>query len=169
MAAACCRPQVREAGPAFLRPGRLLCGKVPPFRLAKRRETRGASGDHAGLPCFGAKHEMTPRTDLDLAHFRRLLERERRRLTAGIEAEDDTVGDRDQDERDQGSGLADREVAEAVEAGFEAELDQVEAALARLESGAYGSCVRCAAPIPSARLEVLPSAALCMACTELTV
>jgi DnaK suppressor protein len=112
---------------------------------------------------------MTPRTDLDLAHFRRLLERERRRLTAGIEAEDDTVGDRDQDERDQGSGLADREVAEAVEAGFEAELDQVEAALARLESGAYGSCVRCAAPIPSARLEVLPSAALCMACTELTV
>jgi len=112
---------------------------------------------------------MPARTDLDFPRFRRLLEREQRRLTAGIEAEDDTVGDRDQDERDQGTGLADREIAEALEEGFEAELDQVEAALRRLEDGTFGYCERCKAPIPRERLEVLPFAALCIACTSLTV
>lgn len=41
----------------------------------------------------------------------------------------------------------------------------LEEALARLESGAYGRCVWCEKAIPLARLEVVPTAAGCQACT----
>jgi DnaK suppressor protein len=43
-------------------------------------------------------------------------------------------------------------------------LELVDAALARLDDGTFGTCIRCAQPIPSARLEALPWAANCIAC-----
>ena len=43
---------------------------------------------------------------------------------------------------------------------------QVEAALARLDAGTYGTCVDCGQPIPDARLEVRPEAARCIADQE---
>jgi len=49
-----------------------------------------------------------------------------------------------------------------------AHLELVDAALARLDDGRYGACLRCGRPIPTARLEALPWAAHCIACqTEL--
>ena len=39
------------------------------------------------------------------------------------------------------------------------ELDDVEAALRRLDDGTYGRCVDCGSPIPAERLEALPHAA----------
>ena len=43
---------------------------------------------------------------------------------------------------------------------------QVEAALARIDAGTYGTCVDCGQPIPDARLEVRPEAARCIADQE---
>lgn len=43
---------------------------------------------------------------------------------------------------------------------------QVEAALARLDAGTYGTCVDCGQAIPDARLEVRPEAARCIADQE---
>lgn len=43
-------------------------------------------------------------------------------------------------------------------------LADVEAAIARLEAGAYGSCTRCGGPIAPERLEARPWAALCIDC-----
>ena len=43
---------------------------------------------------------------------------------------------------------------------------QVEAALARIDAGTYGTCVDCGQPIPDARLEVRPEAARCVADQE---
>lgn len=43
-------------------------------------------------------------------------------------------------------------------------LDDVNAALARMDAGDYGRCTRCAEPIPHDRLDVLPMTALCMPC-----
>ena len=43
-------------------------------------------------------------------------------------------------------------------------LSEIEAALVRIAEGEYGHCVICAQPIPAARLDVLPSTALCMTC-----
>ena len=43
---------------------------------------------------------------------------------------------------------------------------QVEAALARIDAGTYGTCVDCGQQIPDARLEVRPEAARCVADQE---
>jgi len=43
-------------------------------------------------------------------------------------------------------------------------LDLVDAAIARLDDGTYGTCLRCGQPIPEGRLEALPWAAHCIAC-----
>jgi DnaK suppressor protein len=40
----------------------------------------------------------------------------------------------------------------------------VDAAIARLDDGTYGTCVRCGKPIPEGRLEALPWAAHCIDC-----
>jgi len=43
-------------------------------------------------------------------------------------------------------------------------LQAVAGALARLDDGSYGTCVRCGRPIASERLEALPWAAHCIEC-----
>jgi DnaK suppressor protein len=43
-------------------------------------------------------------------------------------------------------------------------LAQVDAAIARLEGGTYGRCIRCGRDIPPGRLEALPWAAHCIDC-----
>jgi RNA polymerase-binding transcription factor DksA len=45
-------------------------------------------------------------------------------------------------------------------------LDQIEAALVRIEDGLYGVCVECEAKIPKARLQVLPHTPHCVKCAE---
>ncbi len=47
------------------------------------------------------------------------------------------------------------------------QLELVEAALARLDAGTYGTCLRCGKPIAPARLEALPWAAYCIECQGL--
>ena len=46
----------------------------------------------------------------------------------------------------------------------EQELAQVNAALARVENGTYGSCSVCGEPIGEKRLEAVPHAATCVNC-----
>lgn len=45
-------------------------------------------------------------------------------------------------------------------------LGRISAALTRLEQGAYGLCQACEEPIASRRLEVDPTALLCIECAE---
>jgi RNA polymerase-binding protein DksA len=44
------------------------------------------------------------------------------------------------------------------------QLELVDTALARLDAGTFGTCLRCGNPIPAARLEALPWAAHCIDC-----
>ena len=46
------------------------------------------------------------------------------------------------------------------------EIASVKRALARLDDGTYGECVRCGNAIAEARLEVRPEAALCIDCAH---
>jgi DnaK suppressor protein len=46
-------------------------------------------------------------------------------------------------------------------------LEQVQAALARLEAGTFGACERCGRPIAPERLQVLPWAAFCIDCQRI--
>lgn len=43
-------------------------------------------------------------------------------------------------------------------------LSDINAALARMDEGRYGLCVKCVQPIPADRLDVLPMASMCMPC-----
>ena len=43
-------------------------------------------------------------------------------------------------------------------------VEQITAALNRLDAGTYGRCIRCGGQIAPARLEVLPHAAACIEC-----
>ena len=47
------------------------------------------------------------------------------------------------------------------------QLATVEAAIARLDAGTYGICVRCGEPIAPERLEALPWAAHCIDCQRI--
>jgi RNA polymerase-binding transcription factor DksA len=44
-------------------------------------------------------------------------------------------------------------------------LDEIEAALARIDAGTYGACTKCGKAIPEERLELRPMSATCVACT----
>jgi DnaK suppressor protein len=46
----------------------------------------------------------------------------------------------------------------------EVALQQVEAALARMDNGTYGKCDRCGEEIDFARLKAVPEAAMCLDC-----
>ncbi|MEU8263834.1 TraR/DksA C4-type zinc finger protein [Micromonospora sp. NPDC048999] len=45
-------------------------------------------------------------------------------------------------------------------------LAQISDALRRMAEGGYGICERCAVPIPTERLEVLPHARFCVPCQQ---
>lgn len=58
-------------------------------------------------------------------------------------------------------------VAEAHRASVVRILNEIRAALDRVDAGTYGTCARCETPIPVARLELLLWAALCVRCASL--
>jgi RNA polymerase-binding protein DksA len=109
---------------------------------------------------------------LDLDHFRTELEDERQRLMAAREAVNhkgslaDETGDLS---TGPGDHLADnatetylRELDNGLEENAEHILDEIDAALQRIESGTYGICAVCGRPIGEERLEALPYAKLCI-------
>ena len=49
---------------------------------------------------------------------------------------------------------------------LQATIDQIEAALARIDAGTYGSCVHCGTAIPVERLQMRPFAGACVTCAS---
>ena len=58
------------------------------------------------------------------------------------------------------------EVLDGLDAEGQLELKRIRAALNRLDSGTYGTCMGCGKPIAPARLEALPYAVQCIACAS---
>ena len=99
------------------------------------------------------------------AHFKEKLTMRLNELTGRlheIEAELDEPQSKDDEER-----ATEREGDEVLEqlgnAGLR-EVEQIQAALKRMEEGTYGECVHCGEEISEARLEVLPHTPLCRIC-----
>ncbi|NJC72405.1 hypothetical protein HC031_22180 [Planosporangium thailandense] len=103
-----------------------------------------------------------------LPELRAMLEEQRRFRLDQLDqlAAQQSVGDSRVDSLDLGADIARVEVSAAVEAAARQALDDIEAALDRMDRGTYGACVRCAAPIPVERLLAIPQAPLCMRCQE---
>ncbi len=82
-----------------------------------------------------------------------------------VAASRDTNAD---DEHDpEGATIAfERSQVGALIAQVRRHLDEVQAALERLEDGSYGTCDSCGRPIGAARLEARPAATRCIACAS---
>ena len=65
-----------------------------------------------------------------------------------------------------GSGNADQELTLSLLGSEEDALDQIEAAIKRIEDGSYGQCDTCGVKIPKSRLEAIPYAAQCVQCAS---
>lgn len=98
----------------------------------------------------------------------------RDRLTREIRSLDASVSEHGRNAGDLShvpSHPADRD-SEGVEVNVAVEhtewkmLDQVDAALQRIEEGTYGRCIDCDKEIPAKRLEAIPYALRCVACEE---
>ena len=111
---------------------------------------------------------------IDTAHFRQELEQARERLQKTIESHDIGGASLTEETGELVSGSADNHSADAASETYEREMDegleedardqlhQVEAALARIESGDYGTCEVCGKTIPVERLEAVPWTTLCI-------
>jgi RNA polymerase-binding transcription factor DksA len=56
-------------------------------------------------------------------------------------------------------------VAQRRSADLQGTIAEIDAALARIDAGTYGSCTQCGAAIPEERLELRPFAGRCVTCT----
>jgi RNA polymerase-binding transcription factor DksA len=110
---------------------------------------------------------------MDTATARTRLEEERRRLQETRRAAQDLVSGTteeavqelatyDQHLADQGTETFERERDVSVLQRVEAQLREVDAALARLDAGSYGFCEICGKPIGDERLEAMPAARYCL-------
>lgn len=106
---------------------------------------------------------------------RKLLEAERSRLedvknTAELETLDESetesyqeLSSVDQHTGDLGTATFEREKADSIRLSVEGQLADVEHALARLDTGTYGTCEMCGKKIPEERLKARPAARFCIA------
>ena len=56
-------------------------------------------------------------------------------------------------------------VAQRRSADLQVTIAEIDAALARIDAGTYGTCVQCGAAIPEERLELRPFAGRCVTCS----
>lgn len=68
------------------------------------------------------------------------------------------------DAADRASETVEQDLALSLLGSAEKTLDQIDAALRRIEDGSYGRCEECETPIPAARLEAIPYAVCCVEC-----
>jgi DnaK suppressor protein len=57
-------------------------------------------------------------------------------------------------------------VAQRRSADLKETIAQIDAALARIDAGTYGTCAQCGTSIPEERLELRPFTATCVACSS---
>jgi RNA polymerase-binding protein DksA len=114
-------------------------------------------------------------SDIDTGEFKRRLEQERVRLSDAVSfLERDNAGSIEDELGEVSGGGVDNHMADTATATFDRELEagleegaqqtlaDVEAALARIEDGSFGTCEVCGKPIGAARLAAIPWARLCI-------
>ena len=114
--------------------------------------------------------------DKKVAGLRAVLEEELVRLEAVVteldrserESQSEATGENVYRDHmaDQGTATLSRELDMTFEENERELLAEVQASLARIDAGSYGTCDRCGIDIPVARLEAVPTATLCIQCKE---
>ena len=113
-------------------------------------------------------------SDIDTSEYRQKLEEERARLTAAAESLGHEGSGSLSDETgelatggenhlgDTASATYDRELDEGLEEGVQQTIEDIDAALKRIEEGSYGVCEICGEPIGAERLSAIPWTRLCI-------
>ncbi|MBX7158956.1 MAG: TraR/DksA C4-type zinc finger protein [Acidimicrobiia bacterium] len=106
---------------------------------------------------------------LDVSQIKTELEEERVRVVKQLaELGDDVAGSdeigAEEGFADSGAVSAERREVYTLIGTMRDSLGEIDAALARIADGSYGTCERCGNPIGDARLEALPSARWCLDC-----
>ena len=103
-----------------------------------------------------------------LRRFAQRLTRERTKLYRTVARTDDELATLEAHQPGALGVEAATEQATAVLSRLEGrerqELDEIDAARARIVAGTYGVCEECRMPIPLVRLRALPSSRLCLPC-----
>ena len=108
-------------------------------------------------------------SEATLSDLRASLEQERSDLRARLAEMGLLSGGElsfDQNFADSSQVTAERGEVEALAGNLRESLNDVEAAIAKLDNGTFGACEGCGNPIPPARLEAKPAAKLCMECAS---
>lgn len=114
---------------------------------------------------------MPERSDLDLHDMRRRLIERRDELLRLAETTKEAVRPVELDQTTVGrlsrmDALQVHAMAVETERRRAVELARIGAALQRLDADDYGYCVKCDGEIPRKRLEIDPTAAVCVACLQ---
>jgi RNA polymerase-binding protein DksA len=98
------------------------------------------------------------------------LKKLREELTHRIEAIDNDVHHKkepvEKDFAEQVTQRENDEVLSAIDEEAQLTVQQIDAALSRIENGMYGICVKCGEKIPEKRLAALPYITTCIDCAE---
>jgi len=113
---------------------------------------------------------------IDTERFRAALLEERERVENAIaNLREDHPGRMDE-EVEEMAGVSENHLGETATATLDREIDYtleenstqvllgIDAALARIDAGSYGTCTRCGGEIPQGRLDAKPWASLCIDC-----
>jgi RNA polymerase-binding transcription factor len=133
--------------------------------------TAAARSGAAALPVRQGERRWT---EAELGTVRDQLAAEAAELRADIDRAEsdiadrlgDAVGDAGDDQADVGAKAYEREHELALTHNARELLAQTEKALARIDSGSYGTCESCGEPVGKARLQAFPRATLCVACKQ---
>lgn len=111
---------------------------------------------------------------MNVAHFKEKLEKEKENLEKEIKyyRKEDPYSD-----KTRSRGILDDDITEieehdrlnATKVELEKLLTEVEGALERITKGTYGKCANCGNTISEERLEVMPTAKLCLTCQQAKV
>ncbi len=109
--------------------------------------------------------------ELDIAAAERALREERQTIVhqmeeLGATETGDLTGDVEYGDgfSDAGAATAERTEVMGVVESVRRQVEGIDAALARIEEGTYGTCASCGNEIGAARLEFRPSSILCVSC-----
>jgi RNA polymerase-binding protein DksA len=103
----------------------------------------------------------------NIGTIKKQLEQQLRDLGAKVEEiEDDLRTPRSASWEDRATEIEGDEVLGALEESAVAEINEIRAALKRIDDGTYGICARCGEKINEKRLDALPYATECIQCAE---
>ena len=128
--------------------------KTRPTKTPKRQKTKMESAVNTGGRRIDALKRLLAKERADtLARVKELMREQAR-----------NGGQPPADEMDVARSLSEVETHAALFDRAQERLSAIDAAIARLEHGCYGTCARCGDEIPLARLQVIPFAQFCVDC-----